>query len=954
VDATLVFHIWDKSLVIDILAPGGQVGEVRYGHESGMITPRLVTNPYYPSAEGRPAVVVSGPQDHPLFLAGNTDWYRSNASVMFAANGVSAEGATYNGGTRYIAKTDGRRNDCFERLFVTVSPQYDEVLPSIPNPKSPWMNITGTHLWRAHGASDRKADAAFWTDCHRWGMTQVVVTDHETMWRDNGESFTFRTRCAPGKGGDQGEYDYARLMQDKLGFVYGPYNNYTDFAPVNQYWSVDRVSRTPDNQLEHAWMRCYAPKPAYAVEACEKLAPEIQKKFHFSTAYCDVHTAVAPWDRVDYDPRVPGAGAFAATYYAFGEIMLLQKKAWNGPVYSEGGNHCFYCGLTDGNYGQDQSYQPSKNPWLVDFDLTRMHNLCCNFGMGNPDMFYAGTHPLQQTSVEQDAWLDRFLAATVAFGHPGFLVYEGGVAHALRSYYMIQQLASHYCLASASEIRYATADGRLLDSTAAVATGAFRRSQVVTRYSDGTITAVNGNATERMVVDAYGRALDLPPNGYCGWTADRSVDVISSDPGHHRCDYAVTPAYIYVDGRGKFVRFPKAAGNGIGICRTLPAGWEVLLYQGADCGFDVQATSAEALDHNGNVIGPASLRVSRGLTYVIPVDGAFSYRLLRGAPSAGVSLTCSRDQVVAGESVTITGREAHTENIPPTARPGQRIWSQHEGAWIDFTVAPLADVIVQLESNQLHLDVVSHLPATEIAHVSVGSHTATARVTPGREQAIVVDLGEPVGVTPADLPIDLNLGGKAIATAEKLQAVSSIQRLDAMPGEWSSGICERGKAEQSEFDDTGGLVRADNMTCGGVTRQGVFMSPPYKTGVGYSFALYPAMGLPAGVPAAFRAMVGKGDGSDPGDGVWFEVRVVDAAGHETTAGRQSEAEHIWLPIEADLSRWAGQKVQLKLVSDVGPNNNSIGDWACWGDLRIETLSPILHWALAPAAGQPAG
>ncbi len=45
------------------------------------------------------------------------------------------------------------------------------------------------------------------------------------------------------------------------------------------------------------------------------------------TAYCDVHTAVAPWDRVDYDRRVPGAGTFAATFYSYGEIMLHQKNA---------------------------------------------------------------------------------------------------------------------------------------------------------------------------------------------------------------------------------------------------------------------------------------------------------------------------------------------------------------------------------------------------------------------------------------------------------------------------------------------------------------------------------------------------------------------------------------------------------------------------------------------------
>jgi hypothetical protein len=40
-----------------------------------------------------------------------------------------------NGGIRYHPKTDGKRNDLFERIFVTVSPNFEEVLPVIPNPK---------------------------------------------------------------------------------------------------------------------------------------------------------------------------------------------------------------------------------------------------------------------------------------------------------------------------------------------------------------------------------------------------------------------------------------------------------------------------------------------------------------------------------------------------------------------------------------------------------------------------------------------------------------------------------------------------------------------------------------------------------------------------------------------------------------------------------------------------
>jgi hypothetical protein len=335
---------------------------------------------------------------------------------------------------------------------------------------------------------------------------------------------------------------------------------------------------------------------------------------------------------VDYDPRVPGAGTFVAVFYSYGEIMLQQKQAWSGPVYSEGNYHCFYMGLTDGNYGQDQSYRPAENPWLVDFDLRQMHDLGCNFGMGNLEMFYANAPQPHGTQDQRDAELDRFLAATVAFGHPGFLVMEGGYGNALRSYYMLQQLHTRYCLTNAAEIRYVTQDGQLLDTSRGVASGAFRRSQVITRYGDGTVTAANGSRTERLRCGAFGRKLDLPPNGYAGWTADGGIDVLSSDPHGHRCDYAVTPSYLYLDTRGKFDRFDKARGNGLGICRILPHGqYEIILYHDAECGFAIAASSAVALDKDNHELGPTQLRSADGLAYVLPLKGAFSYRLTAAA-----------------------------------------------------------------------------------------------------------------------------------------------------------------------------------------------------------------------------------------------------------------------------------------------------------------------------------
>jgi len=985
-EVTYSFRLWNKSLVIDTIALGGNVAEVRYGHAEGLDNPRLVTNPFYHygyQAADRPAVAVSGPAEQPLFLTGNTDWYLSNASVPFSANAINEGRTSYQGGVRYTHKTDGKRNDCFERFFVTLSPRYEEVLPTLPNPKSPYMHVAGTHVWRAHGASNRESDAAHWTNIWRHGMRQCVITDHETGWRDGGESFTFRTRPAPGKGGDQGQYDYARLMQDKLGFVYGPYNNFTDFAPVNEFWSFDMISRTPDNQLQGAWMRCYAPKPARAVEYCAKLAPIIEDKFHFSTAYCDVHTAVAPWDRVDYDRRVPGAGTFAATFYSYGEIMLHQKNAWKGPVYSEGNHHFYYSGLTDGNYAQDRGYDIPNRPWLVDLDLRKMHDLNCNFGMGAESMFYGENNPAAGPE-DKDAYTDRFLAATVAFGHPGFLC-SGGMDKALRGYYMIQQLAANYTLSPVKSIGYLDETGKLLDTSAAVASGAYQRNQIVTEYANGTLTMVNGNKTERM----KWAGCDLPPNGYLGWTQDNRsarvsdpagtadrrspgnqetsgrpggsvgrpatapVFVASTDsgPGTPRYDYCVSPDYTYIDGRGTFTRLDHAASAGIGICRTAgPGQWEIIPYQGAECGFKLPPATAVALNKDGKEMGPAELRVSRGLTYVVPVKDAFSYLLTAATEGAQVPAPQPelRYRGIAGETIPVKLGQEHAVEIPADAKPGQRIWQQLEGQWFDFTVVPLAEVEPALVGDILKLRLRSHLAQKESYRVEVLGESKAAELSPERPAEVAFDLGPPTEEGAESLAITLTAGKLTQQIERGLRTVRAPLIVVPLPAHYDTGMWLRGGRETNDFGTTLGHGVPRSTTCGEASKEALFMHPPYEGAVGYSFAMYNPVSLPKDQPAAFRAVVGKADGSDLGDGILYQLAVVDASGAKTIVAQKTLMRHEWLPIEADLSKWAGQRVRLQLISDVGTQDNSSGDWACWAEMRIESLQPVLQRTLEPS------
>ncbi|MCX7428289.1 MAG: hypothetical protein NTW96_22000, partial [Planctomycetia bacterium] len=905
-EVTYTLRLWQKSLVIDVKCLGGDVGEFRVGRMVGLDRPRLVTLPYLVGDQQRPAVAVSGPAERPLFAMSLVDHTRSNASSLWMVNHVDKDGVATNGGSRYQPKTDGRRNDCFERLFLTVSPRFEEVLPNIPNPKSPWMHVAGERLWIAHGASNRDADYATWKEIARYGMTKVAITDHEVGWRDGGESFTFRTRAAPGKGGDESQADYARKLI-ALGFRYGIYNNYTDFAPVNEFWSEDLVTRLPSGEWQTAWARCYNPKPARAVEFEARLAPVIQSKFHLNTAYCDVHTAVRPWSYVDFDARVPGAGTFAATFYAYGEIMLHQKATWEGPVYSEGNNHWYYCGLTDGNYGQDQAANLPENPWLVDFDLLKMHPLCCNFGMGAPSMFFTKTQRLGDTPEKREANLDRFLAATLAFGHTGFLVLEGGMPSGVRSYFSVQQVHARYTEQTAADIRYADTDGKLLDTSAAVAGGAYRRSQIVTTYSDGLKVIVNGHPTETWtVVETV-----LPPNGWVVVdTREKKLIARSAMVDGHRADYVDSPAYLYADGRGTFTRFEKAACDGQMIAHKRADGsFEVIPVECTSFGLslDGHTGTAVALDKDGGTLGPAETRLSRGLVYVTPVEKAFSY-LVKPGPVPAVTLKCDREVVVPGETVSIEGSTTQPFLVPGDATPGKRLWHQIDGAWIDFTVRPMVDASLRLDKT-LRLKLVSHLAKETDAAITLGDETLAAKLPPEKAVELEFPWRRPDGEVVREVPLAVVAGPLRFEKRWWLKTENAVVTVAALEEAAQSGQCRRREAELPFDGRSGAFVDWRETSCGQVSRHCLYMHPPYVTGPGYTFAVFPEIALPSDDKMLFRA-----------EKPW--------------------GQHAWTPLEVDLSPWAGKPVRIKLVADVGPADNANGDWAAWAEPRVETAEPV--------------
>jgi len=622
--------IKQKSLILDVFCRGGSATELSLGSMSEIENPRLITIPYLTYGSSNPRVLMMNADEMPVFASIWVDWYRSNGSELYSEEWEKKDAAKINGGVKYIPKTDAQRNDLFERIFLTISPIFEETLPTIANPPSPWGEEAGNYLWQeSWGPSDFEKEHERSKILRSYGIDKLIQCNHEIAWRDGGESFTLRTKAAPKKGGDEGLQKYVSA-QKSLGWHSGLYTNYCDYAPVNENWDEDGVQRTPENDWRHAWARCYALKPSRAVEWDAKLAPIIKQKYDSNSAYTDVHTAVAPWRYCDYDARVPGAGTFAATFYAYGEILLNDQKVYGGPIFSEGTYQWLYAGLASGNYGLAYTgVDLSKNPLNVAFDLMKIHPLECDIGMPWTAGFFKQEGWNAPERIENS--IDRFITATLAYGHIGWLVEEShGIRLTCRSYYLIQQVAKRYAMQTPMKIEYANADGNWLTVSQALATNAIEDSRLHVVYENGLELFVN-YPTGKISADWHipNKNITLPPNGFLA--CDQAGFIAASMlVNGNRVDQVISTEYAYLDGRDNQAENKWLATSGAVAMKLLiePGQLEIIDIEGNNrIGFccDFSTPVCTAYSPEGNSLGTLALEVKNGKHWLTCVEGARRY-----------------------------------------------------------------------------------------------------------------------------------------------------------------------------------------------------------------------------------------------------------------------------------------------------------------------------------------
>jgi hypothetical protein len=643
-------RIMQKSLVLDAWCDGGEATELYFGRVSGVAQPKLITVPYLTyGGESNPRVLMSGGAAKPLFTSLWFDWYRTNASVAWTPKQpkAAADSAEINGGMRYLAKTDGLRNNLYDRVFVTVSPSYEEVLPTIPNPPSLRQEEGKQVVWTVTEPGTFQADHKRSRGVRSYGLDHIMQHSHEVTWRDEGDSYTDKLQAAPQKGGDAMLKWYIEA-QNGLGWLQGVYTNYTDFSPVNTNWSPDHVQRTNDGEWRRAWPRTYALKPAKAVEFDEYYAQRIKEKFGVRMSYTDVHSAVAPWEYCDYDARVPGAGTLAATFYAYGQLLRNDQSVY-GPTQSEATYQWLYAGLASGHYGWVYTQVNLLTvPPDVSFMLHKLHPLECDYGMGDTSHYLNQIDPKWKESPKKREYIDLFLATTIAYGNMGWLVTEFDakdptrIEAMVRSYYMMQQLQQQYAFVQPKRIEYADATGRFFAPTEAHATGAIGEARVHVVYENGTEVFVNRNATRSWTV----KDVELPVSGWLVFNQDAGFYEISANAGGRRIDYVKAAGYEFLDGRGQWTeRGSLGATGSVALRHKGEDGLELIdAYGNTRIAFaSPRAGELTAYDPDGKSLGRVDVsRMRDGWYEFKTVPGARTYvfsassaSLGRGAAAAG-------------------------------------------------------------------------------------------------------------------------------------------------------------------------------------------------------------------------------------------------------------------------------------------------------------------------------
>jgi hypothetical protein len=336
-----------------------------------------------------------------LFANSYQDWTTTGASVLNGTRSV------------YGPNTSGVRNLLADTLKVVVGPQVTDVFPRINNAASPYIQNVGGRMVLDIRSGDFSTTAAEIAMLGSYGVSNCTVIVHD--WQDQGYDNAFPDQY-PANSGLGGNSDLATVSSTAkgLGCLFALHENYADYYPNYNDFTSAAVARLGNDTEMPGWLntatniQAFVAKPSWFLKNAETQSPEIHQEFSTNASFVDVNSSALPWWRADMDASVPNTATFGAYRDASIALWGYERKTHGGPVFGEGKYHWFWSGDLDGVEAQfgaqpDPITDGTKAPIFVDFDLSRIHPLQVNHGMGMYDRWLPNNQTIT-TVAQLDAY----------------------------------------------------------------------------------------------------------------------------------------------------------------------------------------------------------------------------------------------------------------------------------------------------------------------------------------------------------------------------------------------------------------------------------------------------------------------------------------------------------------------------------------------------------------------
>jgi len=290
-------------------------------------------------------------------------------------------------------------------------------------------------------------------------------------------------------------------------------------------------------------------------------------------------------DRVDYDCRIPGAGKFRSVFEYVGLTLLNERRAYQGPVYSEGGVHWFYAGLCDGNY----TWIDKRLPVFPDFQLLKIN-------------------PLEMDAMANVSGYE-YIAYAYAYGNIGQL---SNGSETIKRYAFLQPFQDSYTMVPVKEISYFDVTG-FVSTSEAVKNDLIKAPRIHIAYESGLMVYVNF-FNETWDVEASGKSYRLPQYGVLVYMPEKNMLAHSSEnslsENKSRMDKVYTDNLYFIDTHDEVIN-DDLGGKGAYMLKREKFGWEVIPVEKTEVfdfslsllGLSGLGVDIEALDKDGNSLG---------------------------------------------------------------------------------------------------------------------------------------------------------------------------------------------------------------------------------------------------------------------------------------------------------------------------------------------------------------